>query len=162
MLYRYRVCLAAFASALFARAFERWSEIASHRLNFMRVGGIVVLRTVDDISSVPRVSVVLKGTSSPRLNRLSSRTGAVTFRRTRVDRACAMASTRGEVKGSRATARTTFLIKYGMGVRRDRTRSKIEVPRANSRGHFCFNRVVQSRFQLPSFIKNRSAAITHE
>jgi len=72
----------AFASALFARAFERSSEIASHRLNFMRVGGIVALRTVDDISSVPRVSVVLKGTSPPRLNRLNSQAGAVTFRGT--------------------------------------------------------------------------------
>jgi len=62
-----------------------------------------------------------------------------------------MASTRGEVKGSQATARTTFLIKYGMGMRRDRARSKIEVPRANSRGRFC-----SSRFQLPNFIKNGS------
>lgn len=83
----------------------------------MRAGGVVALRTVDDISPVPRVSVVLKGTSPPRLNRLSTRArGNLSKNVSACARARAHASD-GEVKGSQATARATVLIKYGMGVR---------------------------------------------
>jgi len=151
MLYRYRI----FGECLFARAFERSSEIASHRLNFMRVGGIVALRTVDDISSVPRVSIVLKGTSPPRLNRLNSQTGAVTFRGTCRPCVCDGEYTGRSKREPSHGAHDVFdQIWYGSAARSSALENRS--PRANSRGRFCSNRFSSLTSSCRILIENGS------